>query len=126
MLTLQSYNLNVHVEMMEGEKPASFAGAGTEPLPIVPYERIPRIGQSIGPHLDGENQASGTLGLYLTIKGNDSSLTQCALTCHHVAFPAGIRAAPGWYSRCCSLFPSVSLLASKVDLTSPSTILPLQ
>jgi hypothetical protein len=107
-LTLQSYNLNVHAEMMERVKYTSFANDSNGSLPIMPYEKIPRIGQSIGPHIDGESQASGTLGLYITIKDRDSLLTRCAITCHHVAFSEGIRAAPGSYSRYCFQFRLVS------------------
>jgi len=90
-----SYNLDVHVEMMEGEKPNFSVDMDHRSLPIVPYERIPCIGQSLGPHLDGELQASGTLSLYITIKHKDSVLKRCALTCSHVAYPAGIRDPPG-------------------------------
>jgi hypothetical protein len=50
--------------------------------PNVPYQRIPELGQSLGPHVEGDFQASGTLGLYLTVNGSRN-----LLTCNHVAFP---------------------------------------
>jgi hypothetical protein len=70
-----------------------------DPLPVYPYERIPSIGQSIGPSVKGPHQASGTLGLYVTVRNNNISPTRCALTCHHVVFPSGIQSPPGMSSR---------------------------
>ena len=79
---------------MEGENTCFPAGLGGSMLPIVPYQRNPHIGQSLGPQ-GTEEQSSGTLGLFLSIYSKDSAPRRCALTCSHVAFPSGVRNPPG-------------------------------
>lgn len=53
-----------------------------------PYDRYPKIGQSISSWKTSEgafNRSSGTLGLYITAGGQ-----RYGLTCHHVPFSGGL------------------------------------
>ncbi|PMD42944.1 hypothetical protein L207DRAFT_563751 [Hyaloscypha variabilis F] len=95
---LLKYNLDIHVEMMESDK-ISLGFFGETPLPIYPYQRIPFIGQSIGPTVSGPHQASGTLGLYVTLKKPNGGSKLCGITCHHVVFPSRIQDPPGGFNK---------------------------
>jgi hypothetical protein len=79
---------DVQVEIKEGLFHTTARHNVYDPVPLaVPYEKIPRIGTSlgVGSQLQSENPdqlvASGTLGLYLKI--NEKFY---ALTCEHVVF----------------------------------------
>jgi len=78
--------LDVQVEIKEGLFITTVRHTPGDPLPLkTPYDKIPRIGTSIGPQLQSANpnerRAAGTLGLYLKI---DEKFY--ALTCSHVVF----------------------------------------
>jgi hypothetical protein len=75
---------------MEGMGAGYSAGVKELPESIAPYQRIPHIGQSLGPQ-SYDKLSSGTMGLYLTIHLNGYALRRCALTCSHVVFPIGVR-----------------------------------
>jgi hypothetical protein len=95
-----SYQIHdIHAEFMEMQKVKSYYKyvSGDPDMPDTPYNTVPLIGASIGPRLDGEYQASGTLGLYLQVKPRSTEHTswqQCGLTCHHVVFPQGGKPPP--------------------------------
>jgi hypothetical protein len=69
----------------------SLSNDDVDAIPRLPYERIPCIGQSIGP---ADSKTSGSLGLYVTIQKPGQQKRRFGLTCHHVVFsgfqkPAG-------------------------------------
>ena len=85
------YELDIHTEMKDGD---GFCDNMMEDsVPLIP-RKIPLLGESLGPRLSGTAQASGTLGLYITIE-NKTGKVRCAVTCHHVVFPAGLQNPPG-------------------------------
>jgi hypothetical protein len=85
---LGRYNLaDVHAEIMAIDDIPELSGLDEAGVVQAPYERFPRIGQSIGTlkRSDGTlNKSSGTLGLYISANGK-----RYGLTCHHVAFSGG-------------------------------------
>lgn len=86
----------MHVEIIEGR--LHRAGSSTPALQEAPYERIPKIGQSLGPRVTRNILCSGTLGLYLTIdKGGVKE--RFGVTNDHVAMPKH-RPAPGKLYSC--------------------------
>ena len=89
------YKQDIHTEMKDGDRFSDYATKdGVTSMP----RKIALLGESLGPRLSGTTQASGTLGLYITVEEKTRKL-RCAVTCHHVVFPPGLQNPPGKFIR---------------------------